>query len=314
MTDPARHPKGISAGGQFAPDAHAEPALALAAPRSYDPETVAKGILNDVRDFHTSWGTQLFYSTHEAVRAGKTTYGKFLDGLLAQNHGGRCERHEHDVDHSPERYCRDCHIAFMVEARTNVKPLPSPRGVIPIQKNHHLTSEQLNRDYDPRTKVEVTTSKKTGDEKFEAAVRRMFGAPEDAAVEVIQEDTEYGTDWTRQTDTEITVKCDGREAVYDYVGSLMQALDRGEEDPVAMAMRFMRATDAERPLLLGIAAVYLKKDHSDPVPVFGKIRNVFSGRDACMEFLHIDGRQDYIQFDQVIAILETDQSTVYDES
>jgi hypothetical protein len=316
MTDPARHPKGIPAGGQFAPDAHAEPALALAAPRSYDPEAVAMGILNDLRNIPEGWTRELFYGTHQAVQTGETTFGKFLDGLIAKNHGGRCERHEHDADHSPERYCNDCHVAFMVEARTNPKPLPSPRGIIPVrQVNHHLESQQLSYDYDEELRVSNTTTKLTGDEKFEAAIRRMFKAPADAPVEVIQEDTESGTDWTRETSTEITVKCGDREAVYEYMGSLMKALDQDEQDPQAMALRFMRATDGERPLLLGVAAVYLHKgEYSDPVPVFGKIRNVFSGRDACMDFLHVDGRQEYLKFNRVVAILETDQSSEYDES
>jgi hypothetical protein len=95
----------------------------------------------------------------------------------------------------------------------------------------------------------------------------------------------------------------------------MQALDRAEQDPQAMALRFMQAARAERPLLHGIAAVYLSKgEYSDPVPVFGKIRNVFSGHDASMDFLHTDGRQEYLRFNRVVAILETDQSSEYNES
>lgn len=311
--DTAKHPR--AGDGKFSEVHHPEGTVALAAPPSYDPEQVAKGILNDLRDIPERWTSEMFYATHEAARSKKVSFTEFLDGLIAKNHGGRCERHEHDVDHSPERYCHDCHIAFMVEARTNPKPLPSPRGVIPVrQQSHHLATEQLNRDYDPTTKVEVTTSKKTGDEKFEAAVRRLFDAPDDAAVEVIEEETEAGTDWTRESDTEITVKCGAREAVYDGLGDLMRALDRTEQDPEAMALRFMRATEGERPLLLGIAAVYLYRgEYSDPTPVFGKIRNVFSGRDASMDFLHVDGRQEYLSFDEVVTILETDQSSEYDE-
>jgi len=319
-TDPKRQPEGIPTGGQFAPDLRAEPSIALAAlptQPSYDPEQVAKGILNDLRDIPEGWTRELFYGTLDEVRTGKTTYPKFLDGLIAKNRGGRCKRHEHNPDHSPERYCHDCHIALMVEARTNTKPLPVPRGVIPVrQEGHHLKSEQLNRDYDPGTKVEITTSKKTGDEKFEDAVRRMFDAPADAAVEVIEEETESGTDWTRESDTEITVKCGDRETVYDDMGDLMRALDQAEQNPQAMALRFMRATSGERPLLNGIAAVYLHKgEYSDPVPVFGKIRNVFSGgMEPSMDFLHLDGRQEYLRFDRVVTILETDQSSHYDES
>ena len=311
----ARQPAGIPAGGQFAPSAHAEPGITLTTTRSYDPEAVAKGILTDLRDIPERWTSELFYATHEAARAGKVSFTEFLDGLISKNRGGRCERHEHDADHSPERTCRDCHVAFMVEARTNPKQQPIPRGVIPVRPtHHHLTREQVNRDYDPATKTENTTTKVTGDEKFEAAVRRLFDAPDSAPVEVIQEDCEYGTDWTRESDTEITVKCGDRTATYSYMGALMQDLDRKDRNPEAMALRFMRAVDGERPLLLGTAAVYLDRgEYRDPEPVFGKIRNVFSGRDACMDFLHTDGRQDYLPFNRVVSILETDQSSVYDE-
>ncbi|MBG0738830.1 hypothetical protein IV500_05270 [Paeniglutamicibacter antarcticus] len=311
-----RQPTGIPAGGQFAASAHAEPVITLAPAFSYDPEAVAKGILSDLRDIQELWTSELFYDTYNAVRAGKTTYGKFLGGLIAKNRGGRCEHHEHDPGHSPERYCHDCHIAFMVEARTNPKPLPSPRGVIPgPPQHHHLTKQQISSDYNESNGVEQTTTAMTGDQKFEAAVRRMFKAPEDANVEIIQEEYESGTDWTRETSTEITVKCDGREAVYEYLGALMTALDQAEQDPEEMALRFMRATSGQRPLLNGVAAVYLKTgEHSAPKPVFGKIRNVFSGRDASMDFLHTDGRQEYVPMNRVASILETDQSSIYDES
>lgn len=312
-----RQPKGIPAGGQFAHHAHTEPALDLTAPRGYDPEAVAKGILTDLRDLTQMWSQDLYSSTHLAARSGKASYTEFLDGLIARNRGGRCEQHEHDPDHSPERHCRDCLVAFMVEARTNPKPDPVPRGVIPVRPvAHPLDSEQVSRTYDKVTKTGNTTIKVTGDEKFEAAVRRLFDAPEGTPVEVIQEDCDYGTDWTRQTDSEITVKCGDRTAVYGYLGALMQDLDRKDRNPEAMAKRFTQDTDAERPLLQGTAAVYLYQDgHSDPVPVFGKIRDVFTDMtDPSMDFLHADGRQEYLHFDQVVAVLATDQTTETDES
>lgn len=313
----ARQPAGIPAGGQFASSAHAEPGITLTKAFQYDPEQVAAGILNDLRNIPEGWTRELFYGTHKAVAAGETTFEKFLDGLISQNRGGRCERHENDPGHSPEQFCHACHISFMVEARTNPKPLPVPRGVIPVRPQHHrLTGQEISSDYDEEFRIENTTTRMTGDEKFEAAVRRLFKAPEDAVVEVIQEETESGTDWTRETSTEITVKCGDREATFEYMGSFMQALDRAEQNPQAMALRFMRATDGERPLLNGIAAVYLSRgEHSDPVPVFGKIRNVFlGGSDPSMDFLHLNGRQEYLSFNRVVSILETDHSTEHDES
>jgi hypothetical protein len=312
----ARQPAGIPAGGQFASSAHAEPGITLTTPRKYDPEAVAKGILNDLRQIPESWTRELFYGTVNAVQAGETSYEEFLDGLLAKNHGGRCKKHEFDR-FDTERYCHDCLTSLMVEARTNPKPLPVPRGVIPVrQENHRLTGQEIDSAYDEEFRVSNTTSKMTGDERFEAAVRRLFNAPANATVEVIQEETESGTDWTRETSTEITVKCDGRKAVYEYMGSFMKALDQAEQNPKAMALRFMRADSGERPLLNGIAAVYLhKSEYSDPVPVFGKIRNVFpGGSEPSMDFLHLDGRQEYLKFHRVVAILETDQSSEYDES
>lgn len=312
----ARQPKGIPVGGQFAPDDHAEPAVALAPVRGYDPDAVAKGILTDLRDIPAVWTTELFYKTHEEARSGKVSYEAFLDGLIAKNHGGRCSKHEFErLEY--EFFCRDCHVAYMVEARTNPKPQPVPRGVIPVRpEQYRLTSEELTSGYDPATKIDRTVTKKTGDEKFEAAVRQLFEAPEDAPVEVIQEDTEWGTDWTRQTDSEITVKCGDRTASYNHMGDLMRALDQAEQSPHAMALRFMRAVKAERPLLKGVAAVYLNRgDYRDPEPVFGKINNVFSeGWDPSMHFMHTDGREEYLPFDRVVAILETDQSTIYEES
>ncbi|MET4143783.1 hypothetical protein [Arthrobacter sp. UYCo732] len=311
-----RQPAGIPVGGQFAPSAHAEASITLTKPPGYDPEQVAKGILNDLRDIPEGWTRELFYGTHEAVKAGKTTYPHFLDGLIARNRGGRCERHEHDSGHSPEQFCHDCHISFMVEARTNPRPLPVPRGVIPVrQENHRLEGQEISSDYDEEFRISNTTRKMTGDERFEAAVRRLFKAPADAEVEVIEQETESGTDWTRETSTELTVKCGDRKATYEYMGSFMRALDRAEQNPQAMALRFMQATSAERPLLKGIAAVYVSKgEFSDPVPVYGKIRNVFAGgSDPSMDFLHLDGRQEYLSFNRVVDILETDHSSQYIE-
>lgn len=308
--------KGASGAGQFAPSAHAEAGITLATPRSYDPEAVAKGILTDLRDIPAVWTSDLYYATHKAARAGEMSYEAFLDGLIATNHNGRCSRHEHDHLDS-ESFCQACHVAFMVEARTNPKPQPVPRGVIPVRTApYRLTSEQLSSGYNPETKIDRTVTKKTGDEKFEAAVRQLFEAPDDAVIEIIQEDTEYGTDWTRQTDSEITVKCGDRKASYNHMGDLMRALDQAEQSPHAMALRFMQATTAERPLLKGVAAVYLNRgEFRDPEPVFGKIHNVFSdGWDPSMHFMHTDGREEYLPFDKIVAILETDQSSVYDEN
>jgi hypothetical protein len=314
--DPALHPR--AGDGTFSETYHPEGTVTLAAPapRTYDPEEFLVGGLEDLRHLPVEWTRELYYGTRKAVQAGETTYEEFLDGLLAKNHGGRCKKHEFDR-FDTERYCHDCLTSFMVEARTNPKPLPSPRGVVPVrQENHRLTGQEIDYSYDEEFRVTNTTTKMTGDEQFEAAVRRMFKAPADAAVEVIQEETESGTEWTRESSTEITVKCGDREAVYNYMGDLMKALDQAEQNPQAMALRFMRADSGERPLLNGIAAVYLSKgDYSDPVPVFGKIRNVFSGgREPSMDFLHIDGRQEYLKFDRVVSILETDQSSDYDES
>lgn len=121
------------------PSAHAEPGSDLVTPHSYDAEQVAEGILNDLRDIPESWTRELFYGAYEAVKAGKTTYPDFLDVLITKNRNGKYKHHEHNR-FSNEKNSHDCHIAFMVEARTNPKPLLVPRGVIPVrQEHHHLT-------------------------------------------------------------------------------------------------------------------------------------------------------------------------------
>lgn len=303
--DTAKHPR--AGDGTFSEVHHPEGTVALAAPPPpCDPEQVAKGILNDLRDIPEGWTRDLFYGTVNAVRAGKTTYPKFLDELIAKNHGGRCALHEHDPDHSPERYCHDCHVAFMVEARTNPKPLPIPRGVVPVrQPDHDLIKKTIAYDSDDRSMFE--SSYLTGDEKFGAAVRRLFRAPDDAPVEVVMEHSDYWASHTEASSTEITVKCGDRKAIYSHMGSFMSALDRAEQDSLAMALRW----SGDQPQLSGIAAVYLASGDADPEPVFGKIRDVFPGddNDPSMDFLHLDGRQEYLELNQVVTILETDQST-----
>jgi hypothetical protein len=308
----ARQPAGIPAGGQFAPSAHAEPGITLAAARGYDPEDVAVGILEDLRELPVEWTRELYYGTRKAVQSGETTYEAFLDGLLAKNHGGRCKEHEFDR-FDTETYCHDCLTSLMVEARTNPKPAPAPRGVIPVrQYDHHLEKKTI--DFDSGDDSSIETSLMTGDEQFEAAVRKLFKAPADAKVEVVMEESEDWSTYTGESSTEITVKCGGREAVYSHMGSFMKALDQADYDAHSMALRFMTADSAPRPLLKGIAAVYLHKEYADPVPVFGKIRNVFSGADGkFMDFLHLDGRQEYLYLSRVSAILETDQSREYNE-
>lgn len=310
----ARQPAGIPAGGQFAATSHAESDITLAQPPAYDPRTVARSILDDLRDTHTRWATVLAEKAIADMRAGKATHNTFLEGLMARNHGGKCSQHRSDTGFTAGS-CRDCHVALMVEARTNPKPAPVPRGVVPARPSaYELESDHVSRDGDARGHTTIT--RKTGDEKFEAAVRRLFEAPDDAEVEVIQEDLEYGTDWTRETSSEITVRCGDREASYNYMGDLMRALDRRKDSPHAMALRFMQASTAERPLLQGVAAVYLQRnEHADPEPVFGTVQNVYAdGSSPSMVFMHTNGRQEYIEFSEVVAILETDQSIVFDES
>ena len=311
--DSAKHPR--AGDGTFSEVHHPEGAVALAVPaaRGYDAEAVATGILEDLYDLPVDWTRELYHGTRKAVHAGETTYEEFLDGLLAKNHGGRCKEHEFDR-FDTEQSCQDCLTSLMVEARTNDKPLPTPRGVIPVrQGDHHLEKKAV--DFDSGDSSSRETSSMTGDEQFESAVRRLFKAPADAKVEVIMQENEDWSTYTGESSTEITVKCAGREATYSYMGSFMKALDQAQYDPEAMALRFMTADCAERPLLKGIAAVYLHKGYADPVPVFGKIRNVFSGADGkFMDFLHLDGRQEYLYLSSVSAILETSQSREYNEN
>lgn len=313
----ARQPEGIPTGGQFAPDAHTEPALVLAAPRGYDPEDVALGILEDLRKLPVEWTRELYYGTHKAVQDGETTYEEFLDGLIAKNHGGRCKRHEYDR-FDTERYCHDCLTSLMVEARTNDKPLPVPLTAPPGPADRVYLDETDTSTEDFHSEHSSTTSTiMSGDEKFYAAVRRMYNAPADAPVEIVQEEWRDWQNYTEESGTTIKVNCDGKTHEFEGgLGELMRAMDKElHPEPREMALRFMRADSAKRPLLNGIAAVYLRNgDYGTPRPVFGKIRNVFlGGSEASMDFLHTDGRQEYLRFNQVVSILETDQSSEYNE-
>lgn len=312
----ARQPKGIPVGGQFAPETRTEPGVALAAPRSYDADAVAKGILADLWNLPVEWTRKLVYDTRQSILAGESTHQDFIDSLLAKSHGGRCKKHEFDR-FDTERYCDDCLTSLMVEARTNPKPLPVPKSEAPgRQTNHHLArTDDSVEDYESESSS-TTRTVMSGDEKFHAAIRRMFKAPADAKVEVVQEEWRNWEQYTEESSTTIKVICKGETREYDGLGALMRAMDKEQHsDPMATALRFMRATKAERPLLKGIAAVYLRKEYAAPTPVFGKVRNVFSAeRQPFMDFLHIDGRQEYIYFNRVVTILETDQCSVYDES
>jgi hypothetical protein len=66
--DSAKHtPR--AADGTFSEVHHPEGTVTRAAPapRSYDPEQVAKGILNVLREIPEGWTRELFYGTHKAV-------------------------------------------------------------------------------------------------------------------------------------------------------------------------------------------------------------------------------------------------------
>lgn len=162
----------------------------------------------------------------------------------------------------------------------------------------------------------MMTTEMSGDEQFEAAVRRLFGAPADAKVTVVEEKYEDWSTYTGDYSTEIEVTCGDRKRTFDGLSDLTRELTRGpSSEPVRMALRFMRAVDADRPLLQGPAAVYLDRGYSAPAPVFGRVLNCYlHGRDRFMDFAHTDGRREYIHFNQVVAIQETDQSSIYEES
>ncbi|WP_427019391.1 hypothetical protein ACQCSX_22120 (plasmid) [Pseudarthrobacter sp. P1] len=316
----ARQPAGIPAGGQFAATTHGESVLALGAGPGYDPEKVLAGILEEAHRSPLGSMGKFYWDTKNAFRSGSTTPEEVMGVLEGANHGGRCARHADDPSQSsPERHCADCHLCVMVQARTRPAPAPVSYGVAPGRpQRHHLTAGTSTTDYDDDDEaVSTTTTVMAGDEKFAAAIRHLFRAPADAEVTVSKTEWEDNSQYTAESSTEIIITCDGLPATYADMGSLMRDLDRSTlPDPLEMAMRFMQASDAPRPLLHGMAAVYLDRgEYSAPEPVFGKILNVFS-RDPrpFIEFMHRDGRKEYLKLDRIAAILETDQSGIYNES
>lgn len=313
-------PKGAPTGGQFAACDRPESEVSLPADTAQvlDSEKVMRRILDNIKAIPAVWAGDMYRSTHKSVSSGEKTWDEAMDELVATNNDGRCERHKDSpAQSSPESYCNECHVAFMVEAQINPKPLPVPvGGAVGAQTNHHLKPTGTSETEYTSENSSHTKEGMTGDEKFQAAIRRMFGAPADADVAVITEEWSNWTEYTEEHENSIEVTCDGVSRKYDDMGALMRCLHNDQEDgPIAMALRFMRATEAKRPLLYGPAAVYLRTGpYSPPKPVFGKIHNVYSsGRHPQIDFMHPDGRREYLYINKIAAIRETDQSGIYHE-
>lgn len=195
--------------------------------------------------------------------------------------------------------------------------MPRVYGVIPGKvASHSLVRGISSVDTDEAAGLETTTTNLSGDQAFNACVCRLLEVPEGSEVTVTETTAEDYSQYTREYDTELTVAAAGRSSSYPDMAALMRAFDVSTRpDPKEMALRFMRANSAARPLLYGTAAVFLDKGpYADPVPVYGKISNVFDQqRHAEIDFLHRDGRREYLRLDRIKAILETDQSGAYPE-
>lgn len=302
--------------GRFSEQAQSEPTgVALGA--GHDPVSVVHDVLVTIeRDrTHLFWFRLGFV---KSLEEGEKTHRAVFQEMLEANHGGRCSRHkDEEAKHSPERYCDDCHLAFIVEARINPKPEPVPVSEPPVRPGRHFLrrGEQLGYE-DLGHSQSKTTSAMSGDEKFHAAARALLDAPADAEVKVEMEEWQDWSTYTGESSTSITVTAGDKSASFEHMGALMKALDQAERpDVITMAMRFMQAVDAPRPLLHGPAAVYLNRgEYQTPEPVFGKVLNVFSQqRDPQILFIHMDGRKEFIYTQQILTIEETDQSAVYEE-
>lgn len=309
-TDPTRVSAGVPAGGQYTERSHGEPSVSLQP--GTDPHQQVDGIYAALRSQHSDMTTSVakellaIYRKHGADAA--------LEEAKTYSHGGRCKFHA-DRSASALGWCIECKIAYAVDAWTNPAPTPTPYGVQPgPEKQHRLTTFDTSVEDDEESSVRYETSGMSGDEKFEAAVRNLFSSPGAAPVTVfLKQETDY-SQYTEEHTEEVEVQCGDATATFSDLGHLMTELDRAERPSAeSMALRFMRAVSAERPLLQGVAAVYLAKGYGAPEPVFGQVLQVFSGGRQQIHLLHTDGRSEYISMSRIAAILETDQSSIYEE-
>lgn len=310
--NPKRQPQGVRAGGQFAEEIRSPSAVSLPAPASSpDAREAMNGIVAAVQSHSGQRAREL-----QRLLA-STSALSLLAELDTENHRGRCSNHADEPAHSTTSWCSNCVLAQSVEHQ--LRPAPEPRvyGAIPGKvPSHHLVRGSSSVDTDESAGLETTTTTLSGDKAFNAGVCLLLEVPEGSEVTVTKTTSEDYSHYTSEYETEITVAAAGRSASYPDLGALMRAFDASSRpDPKEMALRFMRAKSAARPLLHGTAAVFLDKGpYSDPEPVYGHISNVFDRQSrAEIEFLHRDGRREYLHLDRIKAILETDQSGIYPE-
>lgn len=188
--------------------------------------------------------------------------------------------------------------------------------------SHHLQHGQPSEATDRAASTTTTSTPLSGDEKFNAAIRSLLGAPEDAPVSVeMDEHRNWYHPHTEEFATVITVIAGDKKKRFDDLGELMRELTQAEdsyfgdkweqsEQVKEMALRFTRSPEVEGPLT-GTAAVYIEEDDLvDPTPVFGEIlalRTEYLNEQ--IDFRHLDGREETIDMDRIAAILATDQST-----
>lgn len=280
-----------------------------------DPERTVDQIFSALDTDYSSVSAYL-RERKRSLAAGESTVAEILAELAANNSNGKCQRHEHNHGITAS-YCDGCLLALATEAAINPRPAPVPLGDRPRPGGGHVVEPGVTLSEYRDEEFGTSTTKKTmtGDESFEAAIRKMLGAPADAKVTVTDETTESG-DYTKEYYTEITVEAGGISTSFDGLGALMRKLDEKDENgPTEMAMRLMQATDARRPLLSGPAAIYLKKDlYNGAEPMFAHVTQVFkSMQEPQIRLLHLDGREEYIHAASIAAITETDQTTIYEE-
>ncbi|MCU6480173.1 hypothetical protein [Arthrobacter sp. A2-55] len=317
MFNEADHPRATT--GKFSTKAQSESTIQLAAKAPDDARRQLNAILTIWEGRYEMELSTRCREIRKVIKEGGDPVAE-LEKLAKENVGGRCHTHAGEpAQSSPDSWCKQCQCAFVIDGTLNPRPTPTVYGIPPRQpKTHHLARKQLVQVDDPENEhVTTTTTDLSGDKVFADAVRKAFKAPARTKVTVTEEMWEDFTNYTVESGTEITVQCGKTTATYSDLGMLMRALDAAERpSTLDMARRFMRAADAPRPLLYGIAAVYMRgAGYSAPKPVFGKIHNVFSqGLNPSFEFMSTDGQRSYIEFSRVAAILETSDSGEYDEN
>ncbi|MFS0884947.1 hypothetical protein [Aeromicrobium sp. 179-A 4D2 NHS] len=131
------------------------------------------------------------------------------------------------------------HFAAVTKGEAADKPLDEHQPAHPDGLKTASVDDSFMDDHGKGT--EVTTY--TADEAIAVAIRRAFSPyiDDDAPVEIIEENTHSGTDWTPEWDGSVTFKCDGFTETFE-TGS-----GRGIFTPMVAAFNWLNRPNREYP-------------------------------------------------------------------